>query len=142
MELRKRFLRFVLPSIASMWAFSLYTIIDGIFVARGVGETAMAAVDLSMPFTSLVFAIGVALAAGTSTLISISLGKGDLDRARGLFSQNLAVTAAVSLAITALALIFLEDIALFLGATADTLRYVEEYVGTIAVFAVFFSYPG
>ena len=41
----------------------------------------MAAVDLSMPFTSLVFAIGVALAAGTSTLISISLGKGDLDRA-------------------------------------------------------------
>lgn len=139
MELRKRFLRFVLPSIASMWAFSLYTIIDGIFVARGVGETAMAAVDLSMPFTSLVFAIGVALAAGTSTLISISLGKGDLDRARGLFSQNLAVTAAVSLAITALALIFLEDIALFLGATADTLRYVEEYVGTIAVFAVFFT---
>ncbi|MCI9158808.1 MAG: MATE family efflux transporter [Lawsonibacter sp.] len=122
-----------------MWAFSLYTIIDGIFVARGVGETAMAAVDLSMPFTSLVFAIGVALAAGTSTLISISLGKGDLDRARGLFSQNLAVTAAVSLAITALALIFLEDIALFLGATADTLRYVEEYVGTIAVFAVFFT---
>lgn len=139
MELRKRFLRFVLPSIASMWAFSLYTIIDGIFVARGVGETAMAAVDLSMPFTSLVFAIGVALAAGTSTLISISLGKGDLDRARGLFSQNLAVTAAVSLVITALALIFLEDIALFLGATADTLRYVEEYVGTIAVFAVFFT---
>ena len=139
MELRKRFLRFVLPSIASMWAFSLYTIIDGIFVARGVGETAMAAVDLSMPFTSLVFAIGVALAAGTSTLISISLGKGDLDRARGLFSQNLAVTAAVSLAITALALIFLEDIALFLGAMADTLRYVEEYVGTIAVFAVFFT---
>jgi putative MATE family efflux protein len=139
LELRKRFLRFVLPSIASMWAFSLYTIIDGIFVARGVGETAMAAVDLSMPFTSLVFAIGVALAAGTSTLISISLGKGDLDRARGLFSQNLAVTAAVSLAITALALIFLEDIALFLGATADTLRYVEEYVGTIAVFAVFFT---
>lgn len=122
-----------------MWAFSLYTIIDGIFVARGVGETAMAAVDLSMPFTSLVFAIGVALAAGTSTLISISLGKGDLDRARGLFSQNLAVTAAVSLAITTLALIFLEDIALFLGATADTLRYVEEYVGTIAVFAVFFT---
>ena len=139
MELRKRFLRFVLPSIASMWAFSLYTIIDGIFVARGVGETAMAAVDLSMPFTSLVFAIGVALAAGTSTLISISLGKGDLDRARGLFSQNLAVTAAVSLVITALALIFLEDIALFLGATADTWRYVEEYVGTIAVFAVFFT---
>ena len=50
MELRKKFLKFVLPSIASMWAFSLYTMVDGVFVARGVGETAMAAVNLSAPF--------------------------------------------------------------------------------------------
>lgn len=99
----------------------------------------MAAVNLSMPFTSLVFTIGVTLATGTSTLISIALGRGELDRARDYFSQNMAVTAAVSLAVTALALLFLEDVARLLGATADTLAYVKEYVGTIAVFAIFFT---
>ena len=32
MELRKKFLKFALPSIASMWAFSLYTMVDGVFL--------------------------------------------------------------------------------------------------------------
>ena len=139
MELRKRFLKFVLPSIASMWAFSLYTMVDGVFVARGVGETAMAAVNLSAPFTSLVFTVGVLLATGTSTVISVALGRGELERARNDFNQNLAVTAAVSLLLTALVLLSLERTALILGATPDTLEYVKEYVGTIAVFAVFFT---
>lgn len=139
MELRKKFLRFVWPSIASMWAFSLYTMVDGVFVARGVGETAMSAVNLSLPFTSLVFMLGILLAAGTSTVISIALGRGELEEARNFFNQNLAVTVLVSLVLAALVLLNLERVALFLGATPDTLVYVKEYVGTIAVFAVCFT---
>ena len=139
LDLQKKFLKFVLPSIASMWAFSLYTMVDGIFVARGVGETAMAAVNLSMPFTSLIFTIAILLATGTSTVISIALGKDDLEKARDYFNQNLAVTALVSLALSVLALFNLENTARFLGATPDTLGYVKEYVATIAAFAVFFT---
>lgn len=139
MELRKKFVKFVLPSIASMWAFSLYTMVDGIFVARGVGETAMAAVNLSMPFTSFIFMLGVLLATGTSTLVSIALGRRDLEEARNIFNQNLAVTGILSLALSGLVLLFREQVALFLGATPDTLTMVKEYVGTIAVFAVFFT---
>ena len=122
-----------------MWAFSLYTMVDGVFVARGVGETAMAAVNLSAPFTSLVFMVGILLATGTSTVISVALGRGELEEARNYFNQNLAVTVCVSLALAALVLLNLERAALFLGATPDTLDYVKEYVGTIAVFAVFFT---
>lgn len=139
MELRKQFLKFVLPSIASMWAFSLYTMVDGVFVARGVGETAMSAVNLSAPFTSLVFMVGILLATGTSTVISVALGRGEMEEARNCFNQNLAVTVCVSLALAAAVLLNLERTALFLGATPDTLDYVKEYVGTIAVFAVFFT---
>jgi len=138
-ELLRRFFRFVIPSIVSMWVFSLYTIVDGLFVARGVGEQALAAVNLSMPFTSMVFTVGILLAAGTSTVISISLGQGDLERARNYFNQNLRVVVAVSLLLTAVVLLFLEPVALLLGATDSTLIYVKQYVGTIAVFAVFFT---
>ncbi len=139
MQLRKKFLKFTLPSIASMWVFSLYTIVDGIFVARGVGERAMAAVNLSMPFTSLVFMIGILLATGTSTVISIALGRKELSTARNYFNQNLVVTGGVSLLLTAFVLLNLERAAVFLGATEHTLDYVKEYVGMIAVFAVFFT---
>ena len=54
MDLIKRFFKFVVPSIVSMWIFSLYTMVDGIFVSRGVGEIALRAVNLSMPFTSFI----------------------------------------------------------------------------------------
>lgn len=139
MDLLKRFFRFVLPSIVSMWIFSLYTIVDGIFVAHAAGDHALAAVNLSMPFTSLVFTLGILLAAGTSTVISISLGQGELERARNYFNQNLVVTVGVSLMVTVLTLLFLEPIANLLGATQATLLYVKEYVGTIALFAAFFT---
>ena len=50
-SLKSDFLRFIIPSIIAQWVFSLYTMVDGIFVARGVSEVALTAVNISMPFT-------------------------------------------------------------------------------------------
>lgn len=139
MNLIKRFFQFVIPSIVSMWIFSLYTMVDGMFVSWGVGEHALAAVNLSMPFTSVIFTLGILLATGTSTVISIALGQKDLEKARTYFNQNICVTAAMSLILSLLVLFNLERVALFLGAYPDTLEYVKQYVGVIACFAVFFT---
>ena len=49
------------------------------------------------------------------------------------------VTGAASLILTVVVLLNLDAVARFLGATPDTLTYVKEYVGTIALFAVFFT---
>ena len=66
MNLVRRFFKFTVPSIVSMWIFSLYSLVDGMFVAWGVGEHALTAVNLSLPFVSLVFTLGILLATGTS----------------------------------------------------------------------------
>ena len=42
-SLKSDFLRFIIPSIIAQWVFSLYTMVDGIFVARGVSEVALTA---------------------------------------------------------------------------------------------------
>ena len=136
--LLKKFFKFVLPSIVSMWIFALYTMVDGMFVAWGVGESALASVNLSMPYVILIFTIGLLMATGTSTLISISLGKKEEEKASQLFSMNLVALTVLSVAVTVISLIFLEPIALFLGASPDNLPHVKEYVGTISIFAVFF----
>ena len=94
MDLLKRFFKFVIPSIVSMWIFSLYTMVDGIFVAWGVGEHALTAVNLSMPFTSLVFMVGILLATGTSTVISIALGQG-IWTAPGIISIRICSSPAL-----------------------------------------------
>ncbi|MEG0442167.1 MAG: MATE family efflux transporter, partial [Oscillospiraceae bacterium] len=59
MDLLKRFFKFVIPSIVSMWVFSLYSMVDGMYVSHGVGESALAAVNLSMPYTAVIFTVGL-----------------------------------------------------------------------------------
>ena len=136
--LLKKFFKFVIPSIVSMWIFALYTMVDGMFVAWGVGERALASVNLSMPYVICIFSIGLLMATGTSTLISIALGQKKEEEASSLFSMNLVVLTIVSLVVTVLTFLFLEPLAVFLGASPDNLEYVKSYVGTIGAFAVFF----
>ena len=57
--LKSNFLRFIIPSILAQWVFTLYTIVDGIFVAKGVSEIALTAVNISMPFTTALFSISI-----------------------------------------------------------------------------------
>ena len=139
MNLAKKFFKFTIPSIVYMWIFSLYSMVDGMFVAWGVGEHALTAVNLSLPFVSFIFTVGILLATGTSTVLSIALGQGDVEKARNYFNQNLVVVIAVTLAISAVVLLNLDWVAHFLGSTPDTHLLVKEYVGFIAAFAVFFT---
>ena len=52
-------LKFALPSMIMMVFMSLYTIIDGIFVSRLVGESALSAVNIVWPVICILIAIGV-----------------------------------------------------------------------------------
>ena len=131
--------KFTVPSIVSMWIFSLYSLVDGMFVAWGVGEHALTAVNLSLPFVSLVFTLGILLATGTSTVLSIALGQKDVERARNYFNQNLFVVIAATLLLAVLVLFNLDWVADFLGATGENHHLVKEYVGVIACFSVFFT---
>lgn len=47
----KKFLKYSIPSASAMFVSSLYTVIDGIFVGRGVGDLGLAAVAIAMPAT-------------------------------------------------------------------------------------------
>ena len=133
-----RFMGFAIPSVISMWVFSLYSMVDGIFVSKGEGELALAAVNLSIPYVMAIFAVGLLLAIGTSTVVAIFLGQGEEKKARETFTQNIIVVAVLGVIISVFTALNLDSIAVFLGATEETMRYVKEYVGVIAPFAVFF----
>lgn len=137
-SIKQDFLRFIIPSIIAQWVFTLYTMIDGIFVARGVSETALTAVNISFPFVAALFSISLLFAVGTSTVVAILLGEGKQKRVNEVFTQNIVVLVVLSLAISAGVLMNLEGFAKFLGATQSSLPYVKEYIGSLAPFAVAF----
>lgn len=59
----KESLRFVVPSVCTQCAIFLFTIIDGIFVGRGVGTDALGAVNLALPYMMVLSAIYMLIAA-------------------------------------------------------------------------------
>lgn len=136
--LRKQFFKYLFPSVAAMWVFSLYTIVDGIFVSRGVGPTALAAVNISMPFVNFIFAVALFFSTGASTIIAIYLGQGDMERANETFTMTIVSTVILSFIIMMISLLNLERLALFLGATENTLEYVKDYLRIIIMFNGFF----
>ena len=137
-SLLSQFLHFIAATVASLMVFSLYSIVDGLFVAKGVGEYAMSAVNLAVPFTNVLFSIAIIFAVGSSTIIAIYLGQEQGEKANGLFSQNLALLVAIGLTISVLVFVFLEPFARLLGARGVTLPYTVDYLKGLAPFAVCF----
>lgn len=133
-----QFFKYAAPSVVAMWVFSFYTMADGFFVAWGEGPMALASINIAMPFINFVFGLSILLSAGASTIISIYLGRGDLAQAREAFLTNLVSLIGVSVALTALSLMFADGLSLFLGASDATLHFVKTYLRIVAVFVVFF----
>jgi len=134
-SLKRDFIRFILPSIAAQWVFALYQLVDGIFVARGVSETALTAVNISLPFVAGMFSISILFAIGNSTIVAIKLGQGKHQEANEIFTQNVFLSLLISLLISVIVLLNLESFARFLGATDNILPYAMDYIGTITPFA-------
>lgn len=133
-----QFFKFVIPSVVSMLVFNLYTMVDGIYVARFVGDTALAAVNISMPYINFIFAFSILFSVGTSTVVAIYKGQNDIQKANETFTKNTLFLSACGLLITFAAHFFINDLARFLGASDVTLPYVKDYLGVIIWFSYFF----
>lgn len=133
-EIKKKFLGYALPSVAAMWVYTIYTMVDGMFVARGVSTTALAAVNIAMPFINTAFALGILFAVGASTKASICRGQGNHERANQIFTTSAVTVFSLALIVVVAAQLNLERIALMLGADADTLDYVKDYLRIIILF--------
>ena len=137
-SLRSDFARFVTATAASLMVFSLYSMVDGLMVSHGVGEYAMSAVNLAIPFTNALFSLAILFAVGTSTIIAIFLAQNKRKEADALFSQNLALLLGIGVTISVLVFVFHEPFGRLLGATEATAGYVREYLLGLAPFSACF----
>lgn len=135
-NLRKKYWQYIIPSIIAQVVFTLYTMVDALMVARGVSASALAAVNISLPFLSVLWAIAIIFAVGTSTIIARLMGEGHGEHADRVFSQTCAVLAVFSVVVSALTYLGTGAIADFLGATDNTRGYVITYIRTIAPFSL------
>ena len=131
----KRLFRFVLPSIIMMIFTSIYGVVDGLFVSNFAGKTEFAAVNLIMPFPMLLGAFGFMIGTGGSAIVSKTLGEGKQEKAREYFSMLVYVTLVAGVILSVLGIIFIRNIALWLGATDSLMEYCVSY-GRILLFTL------
>ena len=133
------FWKYVLPSIAMMIITSVYFITDSIFIGRGVGPEALAAVNLIIPFMMTANSIGMSLAIGASILISIYLSRKQFEKANNIFSNIFVINTLLAVFFIIVALLFSEKIVFLLGATPETAQLAVSYLSIILYFIFFFT---
>ena len=120
-----------------MIIFSLYSMVDGFFVSKYVGVEALSAVNLSMPFINIVFALGIIAAVGSQTMCGVFIGRKNYMKANKIFSFNIKTVTIFSIILTVLFYFNMDTIARLLGATEDLGPLVIEYLGNIVYFVPF-----
>lgn len=123
----KEFWKYVLPSVLSMLFISLYTIVDGLFVARYVGTEALAAVNITHPIYNLGFGVAIMLSVGGSALISIALGEKNAGKANNNFSLVTLVIIGAGIMVTVLGLLNLDGLLSLLGVSEALYEHAAIY---------------
>ena len=111
-----KLLRFTFPSMVMMVFTSIYGVVDGVFVSNFVGADSFAAVNLIMPFLMLLGALGFMIGTGGSALVSFTLGSGETERARCIFSLLIYVLLISGAVLTVVGIAVMEPVARLLGA--------------------------
>lgn len=132
----KEFFKYAIPSALAMFISSLYTVIDGIFVGQGVGDMALAAVNIVLPFTVMLFGLASMFAIGGGSLVSKHIGAGETDKAVNIFRQVFKFLLIVSAIISMICIIFTEPIVRMLGATDGLSSLATQYLRFYAIFCI------
>lgn len=133
------FWKYAIPSVSTMLIMSIYFVVDGIFISRGVGSEALAAVNLCVPVTLIANAVTLSIAIGASIIISIFLSRREYKRSNNVFSILILTNVSIAVIFTIAGLFFSEDISFMLGANEEVLTLTQTYLSVILYFLIFFT---
>lgn len=135
---KSKYFKFVIPSITAMWVYSIYTLIDGFFVARFVSEKALAAVNISLPFISFLLAFAMLFAIGTQTVISGLIGLSNYKKANSIFTFVIVSIAIMMVIISIVLKLNIDSLVSFISNNKSLYPLSKQYLGIILDFAPFF----
>ena len=135
----KLLLKYSLPAIIGMMVNGLYNVVDRIFIGNipDVGPLAITGLGVTMPIMTIILAFGMLIGIGAATNVSIKLGQGKKDEAEKILGNAVTLSVVVGLAITAIGLLFGDQILQLFGASEGSLVYAKAYINIILVGSVF-----
>lgn len=129
----KLYFKYFFPTMCAALSTSVYILFDTIFIGQGVGSKGLTALNISLPIYSIYFGTGLLIGIGGSTLMSIEKGRGRLDKANKIFTLSFILGLILAIIYCIIGFVFLEEIALILGATKEIMPFVKEYMVVVVI---------
>ena len=125
--------KYAVPGIIAQTASSLYNMVDSIFIGHipEVGSYAISGLAVTFPLMNLSVALGTLVGVGGLTMISVLLGQKNYKDASKVLSNVFSLNIIIGLLFMTVALIFLDPILIFFGASQNTLPFAREYMQII-----------
>jgi len=133
----KLFFRCAIPAVITSVFGALYSVVDGVFVGKYLGEDALAAINLIMPIIMIVEAISNMIATGASVNMSMLLSQHKREEASKVFSFSVKFIMLFSCGIGILGFFFAKPFVDFIspGATENAIALSAEYLKVYSLFA-------
>lgn len=127
-QIGKLFSKIFFPTLLGMLFTALITIVDGVFVGKGVGPDGIAAVNIIAPLYMVATGIGLMLGIGASVIAGIAMARNDSRRAGTIVSQAFISGTVAMAVILLLSLGFSTHTARLLGCSDHLLPHALDYL--------------
>ena len=139
MDISTLFRKLLVPTVLGMVFSAIFVITDGIFVGKGIGSDALAAVNITAPLFMIATGIGLMFGVGGSVVASIYLSQGKRKAANINITQALVFSTFIVLVMSALCFCFVGPLGCLLGSSDRLLPLVIEYMIWYLPFLVFYE---
>lgn len=128
--------KYVIPTILSNVCFFMFSVVDAIFVGRGVGSNALAAVNLVGPFIMIINAINMLINIGGVAIFAVRIGKGDTEGANKVFRHGVVLTLFFAVLFSVSGTFFPDKICALLGVSATFYQLAVDYLFWYSLFII------
>ena len=127
----------MIPSVLAFALSGVYTIVDGLFIGRSLGDIGLAAIALGFPIAAFIQAVGTGIGLAGGIHYTIFGAQNDEKKQQNCFSGTAWLLLLLSVLLTAVFVFFAVPLLRLLGAKGEVLAMAAEYVRVIALGAVF-----
>lgn len=123
------------PASIGILVMSLNILVDTIFVGNWIGSIAIAAINVVLPVSFFIAALGMAIGIGGSSIISRALGANDKKKAYKTFGNQITLTLLLTVTLVIVGLTFVDSLIPAFGGKGDIFEPAKIYY-TVVLYGV------
>lgn len=123
----KLLLQQALPASIGILVMSLNILIDTIFVGNWIGSIAIAAINVVLPVSFFIAALGMSIGIGGSSIISRALGSKNQEKALKTFGNQITITLLLCTLLVVVGLVYINELIPAFGGKGEIFEPAKIY---------------